>query len=38
MAERQPLTVEEFAELPGVGEKKLERYARTFIRVVVDHA
>jgi len=38
MAEQQPLTVEEFAALPGVGEKKLERYARTFIKVVFDHA
>ena len=36
MAERQPLTREEFAELPGVGEKKLERYATTFINVVLD--
>ena len=34
MAEQQPLTLEEFASLPGVGEKKLERYARTFIEVI----
>ena len=38
MAERQPRTLEAFAELPGVGEKKLERYATTFINVVEDHA
>ena len=38
MAERKPLTLEEFATLPGVGEKKLERYARTFIEVVEAHA
>ena len=37
MAERQPLTLEEFAALPGVGEKKLERYATTFIKVVFEH-
>ena len=34
MAERQPRTLEAFAALPGVGEKKLERYATTFIKVV----
>ena len=38
MAERQPRTLEAFAALPGVGEKKLERYAATFINVVEDHA
>ena len=38
MAERQPRTLEAFAALPGVGEKKLERYATTFIDVVIDHA
>ena len=38
MAERQPFTLEEFAALPGVGEKKLERYAETFIAVIENHA
>ena len=38
MAEHQPTTREEFAELPGVGEKKLERYAETFIEVIAGHA
>ena len=38
MAERQPLTREAFATLPGVGEKKLERYATTFIEVIEGHA
>ncbi len=38
MAEQQPLTREEFAALPGVGEKKLERYAATFIEVIEGHA
>ena len=37
MAEQQPCTLEEFAVLPGVGEKKLERYAATFIEVVAGH-
>ena len=37
MAEQQPRTLEAFAALPGVGEKKLERYATTFIKVVFDH-
>ena len=38
MAEQQPLTLEEFAALPGVGEKKLERYAATFIEVIGSQA
>ena len=38
MAEQQPRTLEAFAALPGVGEKKLERYGTTFIKVVFDHA
>ena len=37
MAEQQPRTLEAFAALPGVGEKKLERYGTTFIKVVFDH-
>ena len=38
MAEQQPRTREEFAALPGVGEKKLERYATTFIEVLEGYA
>ena len=38
MAEQQPGTLEEFAALPGVGEKKLERYAATFMEVIAAHA
>ena len=37
MAEQQPRTLDEFAALPGVGEKKLERYAETFIEVIAGH-
>ena len=37
MAEQQPRTRAEFAALPGVGEKKLERYAATFMEVIVGH-
>ena len=38
MAEQQPRTLEAFAALPGVGEKKLDRYATTFIELIVGHA
>ena len=37
MAEQQPRTRDEFAALPGVGEKKLERYAAAFIEVIAGH-
>ena len=37
MAEQQPRTLDEFAALPGVGEKKLERYAAAFIKVIAGH-
>ena len=37
IAEQQPRSLEAFAALPGVGEKKLERYGATFIKVVCDH-
>ena len=37
MAEQQPRTLDEFAALPGVGEKKLERYAAEFIAVIAGH-
>ena len=38
MAEQRPGTLGDFAALPGVGEKKLERYAATFIAVIENHA
>ena len=38
MAERQPDTLDEFAALPGVGEKKLQRYATIFMAVIAAHA
>jgi ATP-dependent DNA helicase RecQ len=34
MAERRPLTLSQFAELPGVGQAKLARYGDQFIAVV----
>ena len=37
MAEEQPRTLEAFAALPGVGEKKLERYAATFMELIAGH-
>jgi ATP-dependent DNA helicase RecQ len=38
MAERRPLTLSEFAELPGVGQAKLARYGDQFIAVVREHS
>ena len=38
MAERHPDTLDAFAALPGVGEKKLQRYAKTFMEVIAAHA
>ena len=37
MAERRPLTLSQFAELPGVGQAKLARYGDQFIAVVREH-
>ena len=37
MAGQQPRTLDEFAALPGVGEKKIEHYAATFIAMVAGH-
>ena len=37
MAQRCPRDVTEFAEIPGVGEKKLERYAQAFLQVISAH-
>jgi ATP-dependent DNA helicase RecQ len=34
MAERRPLTLHQFAELPGVGEAKLARYGERFIAAI----
>ena len=38
MAERRPLTLSQFAELPGVGQAKLARYGDQFIAVVREHS
>ena len=38
MAEQRPRTLDDFAALPGVGEKKLERYATAFIEVIDGYA
>ena len=37
MAERRPLTLSRFAELPGVGQAKLARYGEPFIAAIVEH-
>jgi ATP-dependent DNA helicase RecQ len=37
MAERRPLTLNQFAELSGVGQAKLARYGDQFIAVVREH-
>jgi ATP-dependent DNA helicase RecQ len=38
MAARRPLTLNQFAQLPGVGRAKLERYGDQFIAAMRDHA
>jgi ATP-dependent DNA helicase RecQ len=38
MADRRPLTLNQFAELPGVGQAKLARYGDQFIAVVREHS
>ena len=38
MATRCPRSLEEFADISGVGEKKLERYGETFLEVIARHA
>jgi ATP-dependent DNA helicase RecQ len=38
MAARRPQTLDQFAELPGVGRAKLERYGDQFIAAVREHA
>jgi ATP-dependent DNA helicase RecQ len=37
MAERRPLTLNQFAELPGVGNAKLARYGGSFIAAIAEH-
>lgn len=39
MATRQPTSLDQFAALPGVGAKKLEKYGRVFLEVIngADH-
>jgi ATP-dependent DNA helicase RecQ len=37
MVERRPLTLNQFAELPGVGQAKLARYGEHFIAAIVGH-
>jgi len=38
MAARRPLTLNQFAQLPGVGRAKLERYGDQFIAAMREHA
>jgi ATP-dependent DNA helicase RecQ len=38
MAARRPLTLNEFAELSGVGQAKLARYGDQFIAAIVEHS
>jgi ATP-dependent DNA helicase RecQ len=38
MAARRPFTLNEFAELPGVGQAKLARYGDQFIAAIVEHS
>ncbi len=38
MAERRPRTLSEFAEISGVGERKLAAYGEDFLEVILTHA
>ena len=38
MVERRPLTLNQFAELPGVGHAKLARYGDRFIAAIAEHS
>jgi ATP-dependent DNA helicase RecQ len=38
MVERRPLTLNQFADLPGVGQAKLARYGEQFIAAIVEHS
>jgi len=37
MSEQQPTTHKDFAKLSGVGTKKLEQYADSFIAIIIEH-
>jgi superfamily II DNA helicase RecQ len=37
MALRRPLTLAQFADLPGVGQAKLARYGESFISALRQH-
>ena len=37
MAERRPLTLHQFARLPGVGQAKLARYGELFINALREY-
>jgi ATP-dependent DNA helicase RecQ len=37
MVEQRPRTLAEFAQLSGVGERKLEAYGREFVAVIAEH-
>ncbi len=38
MMERQPQTLEQFARISGVGERKLEAYGDAFLAVITEHS
>ena len=38
MAERRPRNLQQFADLPGVGDAKLARYGERFIAAIMEHA
>ena len=38
MVARRPRSLTEFGEIPGVGEKKLERYGEVFLEIIEEHA
>jgi len=38
MVARRPRSLAEFAQIPGVGEKKLERYGDVFLELITEHA
>ena len=37
MLERQPQSTEQFAKINGVGDKKLEKYSQSFLKVIKSH-
>ncbi len=38
MVARRPRSLAEFGEIPGVGDKKLERYGEAFLEIIHEHA